>query len=320
MSFPSMAGQRRIVEKIEALLAQVNTARERLTRVREILKRFRQSVLAAACSGRLTEDWRDAHPEQSGRALLAVLLTDRAKRLAEDQCERTSGRSNKYRPPEEPFEGDSLPDVPDGWVWTSLDALTFKIVDGVHKTPRYVEAGVPFVTVRNLTAGPGIDLAHLNHVTRKDHLQFVDRANPVRGDLLISKDGTLGVVRAIRTDDEFSIFVSVALAKPVTTDLTDFLELVLTAPQIQQRMVPTGSGLQHLHLRDLKTVPVPLPPLAEQREIVRRVEALFAVAYAIENRLVPAMARCERLPQAVLAKAFRGELVASEVGVAHAAG
>jgi type I restriction enzyme S subunit len=320
IALPPIAEQKRIVEKVEALLARVNAARERLTRVRDILKRFRQSVLAAACSGRLTEEWRQAHSERSGCALLEMLLTERPKRLAEDQCARTSGRSNKYRPPEQPFEGDGLPGVPDGWAWASLDALTFKIVDGVHKTPHYVDAGVPFVTVRNLTAGPGIDLAQLKYVTRKDHLHFIDRANPARGDLLISKDGTLGVVRAVRTDDEFSVFVSVALAKPVTADLTDFLELILMAPQIQQRMVPTGSGLQHLHLRDLKTVPVPLPSLSEQREIVHRVEALFATAGAIERRLAAAVARSETFLQATLAKAFRGELVPPELQRTRAAG
>jgi len=164
------------------------------------------------------------------------------------------------------------------------------------------------VTVRNLTSGPGINLTQLRHITRQDHVQFIARAKPERGDLLISKDGTLGVVRAVRTDHEFSIFVSVALAKPLTPDLTDYLELALTAPQIQERMVPTGSGLQHLHLRDLKTVPIPLPPLAEQAEIVRRAKGLFAVADVVEERLALSASDVDSLPAAILAKAFAGDL------------
>ncbi len=59
LPLPPLAEQRRIVGAVEALLERVNAARERLAKVRAVLKRFRQAVQAAACSGRLTEDWRD---------------------------------------------------------------------------------------------------------------------------------------------------------------------------------------------------------------------------------------------------------------------
>src|SRR5262249_47654374 len=137
----------------------------------------------------------------------------------------------RYKRPAHTTPGsEDLPEIPTNWIWTVVDALSIAVVDGVHKKPNYVAKGVPFVTVRNLTAGPGIDLVHLNYVTEKDHQKFIGRAHPQRGDLLVTKDGTLGVVRAIRTDSVFSIFVSVALVKPITTDLTDYLELALSCP------------------------------------------------------------------------------------------
>ena len=323
-----LAEQLRIVAAVEAHIASVNAARERLKRLPAILERFRQAVLGVACGGKLTEDWRDSQTgTRSARDELQEFLSLRqVKNVRSAELRRrgnlvTNGtRPRRYVDPATLSDPEDLPGLPHGWTWTSLDALSTKVVDGVHKTPTYVESGVPFVTVRNLTAGAGIDLQHLKFITEQDHRLFTLRANPERGDLLISKDGTLGVVRAVRTDTVFSIFVSVALVKPVVPDLTDYLELALSAPQVQARMVRTGTGLQHLHLRDLKAVPIPLPSLEEQREIVRRVRSVLAIAESVELRRERAKTHCEKLIQSILAKAFRGELVPTEAELARAEG
>src|SRR6266478_6508273 len=95
-----------------------------------------------------------------------------------------------------------------------LSSLSSKIVDGVHHTPAYLSKGVPFITVENLTCGHGIDFSDTRFISETDHLEFIKRTKPELGDVLITKDGTLGVSRVIETSIEFSIFVSVALVKP----------------------------------------------------------------------------------------------------------
>jgi len=319
LPLPPLAEQHRIVAQVEALLARVNAARERLAKVPAILKRFRQAVLAAACSGRLTEEWRESQQHIEAASQLIQHLLSQRRELWEAQRRDVVSGKRKYVEPLE-ADPDALPDLPASWQVATVDALSTRVVDGVHRRPIYVPHGVPFVTVRNLTAGPGISFSELNYISAFDHQQFIKRAHPERGDILISKDGTLGVIRAVRTDQEFSIFVSVALVKPVDRTMTDFLELALSAPQVQDLMVATGTGLQHLHLRDLRRVPTPLPPLAEQHEIVRRVDALFKLADAIERRVPTATRRAEKLTQAILAKAFRGELVPTEAELARREG
>ncbi len=202
-----------------------------------------------------------------------------------------------------------LGELPYEWSWASVDQLSTKVVDGVHKKPDYVDSGIPFLTVRNLTAGPGISFNRTSFVAEKDHLEFIKRANPENGDILITKDGTLGVVRLIQTDRIFSIFVSLAMIKPVIRTFGPYLALVLAAPQVHQSIVKTGTGLQHIHLRDLRATAVPIPPECEQQEIVRRVEALSKTADALEARYFKAKAHVDKLTQSILAKAFRGELV-----------
>jgi type I restriction enzyme S subunit len=277
----------------------------------------------------LTEDWRDKQEVLGqGADLLKQLLKDRQSFWERERLEafRREGKApadNRwklhYRPPA-PIEDDDLPDIPNAWVWASVESISTKVVDGVHKTPNYVAEGVPFVTVRNLTAGPGISFDELNYITKEDHLKFMQRAHPEKGDILVSKDGTLGVVRAVRTDRPLSIYVTVALIKPTSQKMTDYLDIALSSSQVQKQMVGTGSGLQHIHLRDLRADCVPLPSLQEQHEIVRRVGALFKLADAIEKRVEVATRRAEKLTQAILAKAFRGELVPTEAELARREG
>lgn len=168
------------------------------------------------------------------------------------------------------------------------------------------------MTVRNLTAGPGISFEKLNHITPEDHADFIKRANPEKGDVLISKDGTLGVIRVIRTDIDFSIFVSVALVKPVLHEMSDFIGLALSSPQVQAQMVPKGSGLQHIHLEDLREDYIPLPPLAEQKRIVSEVERRLSVVEELETVVSTNLQRATRLRQSILQEAFSGGVATKE--------
>ena len=276
-----LAEQKRIADKLEAVLGRVAACRARLDRVPDLLKRFRQAVLAAATSGQLTEEWR----KESG---------------AQTQLEH-------------PFASAEAPDgsaeLPQSWQWVSVGTLATKVTDGVHKKPHYVEDGVPFLTVKSLTAGRGISFEVNNFISTEDHQEFTKRTLPEKDDILVTKDGTLGVVRLIDTDRVFSIFVSLALIKLRDRRMSHYVTYALKSAVVQKQMVGVGTGLQHIHLRDLREDLIPVPPLAEQQESVRRVEALFAFADRIEARLTEARAQVERLTPATLAKAFRGELV-----------
>jgi type I restriction enzyme S subunit len=255
-------------------------------------------------------------PCESGPALLKRILAERRRKWEADQRAKfaaakkppPTGWQKKYVEPAAP-DTSSLPALPEGWCWATVEQCSVKVVDGVHKKPDYVAEGVPFVTIRNLTAGTGIDLDHLNHITPKDHAEFTKRADPESGDILISKDGTLGVVRVVRTTQPFSIFVSVALVKPVLRASSDYLGMALSSPQVQLQMVPKGSGLQHIHLEDLRLDAVPLAPLAEQQQIVAEVERRLSVADEVEAQIDTNLKRAARLRQAVLKRAFAGGLV-----------
>lgn len=173
--------------------------------------------------------------------------------------------------------------LPEGWRRVSLQDITTRIVDGVHHTPQYQKTGVPFLTVRNLTAGPGIDFANCSYVSGEDHLEFARRALPQPGDVLVSKDGTLGVARVVPADFPVaSIFVSVALLRPdQELALPETIHAFFDSGEYEQQLgaLSAGTGLQHIHLSHFRKFVLTLPPLPEQRAIAEAlgdVDALIA--------------------------------------------
>jgi type I restriction enzyme S subunit len=301
--FPPLPEQRRIVAEIEKQFTRVEAGVAALRRVQVNLKRYRSAVLKAACEGQLvpTEaelSRKEGRTYETGEQLLKRILAERPKNWSS---------RGKYKEPAAPDAANLLP-LPEGWTWARVEQISTKVVDGVHKKPNYVPSGIPFVTVRNLTAGPGISFEKLNYVTEQDHDEFIKRANPELGDILVSKDGTLGVIRVVKTDVKFSIFVSVAMVKPVLRQMSDFLGHALSSSQVQAQMVPKGSGLQHIHLEDLREDCLPLPPLAEQTRIVAEVERRLSVVEELESVVSANLQRATRLRQNILQKAFTGEL------------
>jgi len=178
--------------------------------------------------------------------------------------------------PMKPSGIEWLGDVPEHWERSKPKYFSTKIVDGVHFKPTYVDEGVPFVTVRNLTAGLGISFENLNYITEEDHAEYFKRANPEKGDVLLTKDGaTLGVARVIETDRVFSIFVSVALLKPIIEMIDPWFLCYSLESDVafqQFKAGELGSALKHIHLVNLRNVSIPLPPLDEQKEIVQSLD------------------------------------------------
>jgi type I restriction enzyme S subunit len=202
--------------------------------------------------------------------------------------------------------------VPEHWIKSKPKFVTTKIVDGVHFKPDYVPEGIPFVTVQNLTANDGITFDNLNYITAEAHEEYYRRANPEKGDVLLTKDGaTLGVARVIETDQVFSIFVSVALLKPVHSRLDPwFLRFAVESSVVFQQFKAgeQGSGLKHIHLVDLRNVVILLPPLKEQREIVRVLHVRLGNLKSLCNEAERAITILQERRSALISAAVTGQI------------
>jgi type I restriction enzyme, S subunit len=283
LPLPPLAEQWRIVAAVERILAEVGAARERLGRVPATLKRFRQSVLAAACSGRLTADWRG--------------------------------------------DGATSDELPAIWKVEVIERLlNGKPQNGLYKPQSDYGSGTHILRIDSYQHGRIVPWQELKRVrlSRDD----IDLYRLENNDLIVNRVNSpiwLGKCALVRDLTEPCVFESNMMrlrldhAKIDPEYAARYLGSLRGREQLQ-RNAKHAVNQSSINQGDVLAVEVPLPPLPEQREIVRRVSALFALADGIEAKLAAARRRVDALTQAVLAKAFRGELVPTEAELARREG
>ncbi len=167
--------------------------------------------------------------------------------------------------------------LPDSWEKAKFTDISFLITDGAHHTPTYVESGVPFLSVKDMSAGI-LDFSNTRYISEEQHKELIKRCKPEKGDLLLTKVGTTGIPIIINCDREFSIFVSVALIKFPNDKINgDFLSLLVKSPLVKKQSDEgtKGVGNKNLVLRKISDFELVIPPLKEQARIAARIKELF---------------------------------------------
>lgn len=151
----------------------------------------------------------------------------------------------------------------------SLADITDLLTDGTHYTPPDIGAGIPFLTVRDISEN-GLDFENCSKIS-DDEYELAKRQNssPRTGDILFSKDGTVGKVHLVRENRKFAVLSSLAILRPSSdVDAAYLAHFLRTSSALEAAgSKKTGSAIRRIVLRDLATLKVPLPPLDEQRRI-----------------------------------------------------
>ena len=160
--------------------------------------------------------------------------------------------------------------VSSGWINYKLGSLCTKITDGTHKTPEYKDAGIVFISAKNVRDGI-LDFKNHSFISYEEHRLLTKRCKPEAGDVMLSKSGSLGDSVVIpKLEFEFSIFESLALMK-VKKEIVSpkYLMQIFNSPLAKRYFlsITTGLAVKHLHLGDLKKMPILLPSLQEQEAI-----------------------------------------------------
>ncbi|ALL29638.1 restriction endonuclease subunit S [Campylobacter coli] len=199
-----------------------------------------------------------------------------------------------------------MTNLPQGWKWKSLGEICF-ITDGTHKTPNYIETGIPFLSVKNISKG-FFDLSDVKYISLEEHNKLIKRAKPEFGDILICRIGTLGKAIKISLEFEFSIFVSLGLLKPKVKIISDYLVYFLNSCFIEEwindNKVGGGTHTAKLNLNILEKCPIALPPLKEQERIVGILDESFAKIDESIKILEQNLLNLDELMQSTLQKAF----------------
>ena len=194
-------------------------------------------------------------------------------------------------PPEEtenvPLKETEIGKVPEDWEVVKLgEVVREKITDGTHKTPQYIENGIPFITITNLVNGK-IDFSKCRFISEEEHNFLINRCKPEKDDVLLSKVGTLGLTAKICEKDNFSIFVQLALIKPKKEIInSDFLTYMLNSISIQNQIEikSSQSTMKYIGVEKISQLQIPLPPLPVQQKIASILSAIDAKIEAEENK------------------------------------
>lgn len=272
---PPLAEQERIVAKIEELMPLVEEygkAEEQLTKLNaEFPDKLRKSILQQAVQGKLTE--RDPADEPASELLKRI--------KTEKEALIKSGKIKKEKPLPEITEDEKPFDIPDTWEWVRLSDIC-NISDGTHQTPTYVEHGIPFISAQNVKPYRFLPENHRD-VSYEDYLEYNKNISPQKGDILMARVGAgIGEAAIIDQDFEFSIYVSLTLIKCYSKKF-DMMYLlhVLNSPigrkLAEKKTLGKGASQGNLNLIFIREFVLPIPPLAEQKRIVKRVEELLAL-------------------------------------------
>lgn len=195
------------------------------------------------------------------------------------------------------------------WPCLALSAVCREITDGSHFSPATCERGYPYVTVRDIVAGE-IDLCGAKRIDQASYdLLVANGCKPETGDVLFSKDGTVGKVALVRSENPFVVLSSLAILRPDSTRVNSaYLAYALRDPALLEIALgrKTGVAIKRIILKNLKSLTIPVPPLAEQQRIVAILDEAFEGIEAAVSAAKETSARVGRLFDAVLMSTFNG--------------
>jgi type I restriction enzyme S subunit len=306
---PPLPEQRRIVARIEELFSRLDAGVAALRHAKAQLQRYRQSVLAAAVTGQLTQAWREQHPDTEPASELL-------ERVLKQKREQWDGK-RKYKEPPTPVTED-LPELPASWTWATVAQQAAPeeraITDGPFgsklKSSHYTDSGPRVLRLQNI--GDGVFKDEYAHIS-EEHFETLRNHEIFAGDL---------VIRALGIPAHQACLVPPSVGPAIVK--ADCIRFKVFEPHINPRLTlfalnsyPVrsrsekhihGVGRPRLNGTEIKSIALPLAPLAEQHQIVAEVEARTTAIDHLETELDRQITRSNRLRQSTLAAAFSGRI------------
>lgn len=297
---PPLAEQRRIAAKLDVLTSRLARAQAELDRVSMLARHLRQSAVAQAFTGQLTSEWRAtnaglaAHSTAEAEAAYAVVAGQKRRKPA--------------------FEIDWQPEIaiPEGWRWASVDELVAITQYGSSAKTSDDVSGVPVLRMGNIQRGE-IDWSSLKYLPL-DHTEFPELFLQT-GDVLFNRTNSVELVgksAVFRGSDRAVSYASYLIRLRCSAILPDLLVRYVNSQYGRAWIDQVASqqvGQANVNGSKLKALGVPLPPPAEQAEMLRLLDIAFARSDRLEAEAASARTLLDRLESTLLAKAFRGELV-----------
>ena len=285
---PPLSEQQRIVEKLKELEPYINDYDKAYEKIEKLNTDFpdllKKSILQEAVQGKLVPQ---DPTDEPASVLIEQIRQEKEQLIKDKKIKKDKNESYIFRRDNSHYEkigkeerciDDEIPfDIPDSWEWTRLGTILEKLTDGTHSTPIYVEHGIPFLSVKDISQG-NISFKNTKYITKEEHMELYKRCDPKMGDILLTKVGTTGIPVIVDTDKEFSLFVSVAQLRFKHKFINpEYLKYLILSPlvQVQCRENTKGVGNKNWVMRDIANTLIVIPPFDEQKRIVEKVKQIL---------------------------------------------
>ncbi len=274
---PPLSEQKRIVAKIEELMPLVEQYEKAYNRVEQLNKQFpddmKKSILQLAIQGNLVEQ----RPEEgTGEELYKQIQAEKARLIKE-------GKLKKEKPLPAISEDEIPFDIPDSWKLVRLAELCKSVSDGDHQPPPQVPNGVPFLVISNVSNG-FLDFSHTRFVPSGYYRNLPNEKIAEYGDILFTVTGSYGIPVKVNSNTRFCFQRHMALLKLISD--WDYLYYALKSPVVKTQCdeAATGTAQKTVGLNSLRNILIPLPPLAEQKRIVAKIEELLPLCDLLNRK------------------------------------
>ncbi|MGZ4962590.1 MAG: restriction endonuclease subunit S [Limisphaerales bacterium] len=303
VNLPPLREQHELIKQINNGRASIATAQHEITHQESLLAKLQQAILQEAIQGKLTADWRVANPKvEPACQLLHRIHAEKARLIA----------AKKIKPG---TKQDSVEDdansliLPKEWEFPHLDDITMLVTDGTHQTPTYTDSGRIFLSAQNVKPFRFMP-EHHKFVSELAYAEYTKNCKAEKGDLLLGRVGAgIGETAVIDRDLDFAFYVSLGMVKTFKKHtVPQYLAIVFNSPYgiryAKGNTSSLGGSAGNFNLGRIRSFLIPFPSLAEQAEIVTRVEALLTSCRLLAAEIAHTRTHANHLLQAVLKEAF----------------
>jgi type I restriction enzyme S subunit len=305
---PPLPEQRRIVAKIDGLTAKSNRLDSEIARIPRLVEKYKQAILSAAFRGDLTSEWRGDREHSRSTSLNEL----EALRKSAWQALRSGGRPRQHYSPAIPIDWQPDIDLPGSWIWASIDQISYLIQYGTSAKATEDVQGVAVLRMGNIQDGK-LDLSSLKYLP-KDHDEFPGLLLE-KGDVLFNRTNSAELVgkSAVYLDEPKKASLASYLIRIRCSGLLpELLSGYINSSYGREWVASVVSqqvGQANVNGTKLRQLAIPVMPNDEQVEIVQRINSAFAWIDRLATQAISARKLIDHLDHAILAKAFRGELV-----------
>lgn len=294
LELPSLERQQEIIKKIQSIEKEIKQLETNIIHDKSLLTSFKQLILSEAVQGKLVKQ--DPNDEPASE-LLNKIKSEKERLIKEGKIKKDK--------PLSPITKEEIPyELPKGWEWVRLNDLVSILGDGLHGTPSYTDEGeYSFINGNNLSDGEILIKVNTKRVSSKEYEKY--KKDLTERSILVSINGTLGNV-AFYNNEKVILGKSACYFNLISKIDKDYIKILIKSPHFLEYVLKnaTRTTIDNVSLQSMRLLPIPLPPLVEQKRIVEKVDKLMVYCDELEKQVKANQGNSEKLMVAVLMESF----------------